>query len=122
MTQEEIVDAEAPAERFPPGVVLADRYRIVAPLGRGGMGEVYRADDLKLKQTVALKFLPRALAGDAKLLESLYNEVRQARRVAHRNVCRVYDIGEADGQPVLSMEYIDGEDLGALLGSWGPCP
>ena len=79
-----------------------DRYRIVALLGRGGMGEVYRADDLRLGQAVALKFLPEALADDAGRLDRLYNEVRTARQISHPAVCRVYDIGEADGQHFLS--------------------
>ena len=79
------------------------------------MGEVYRADDLRLGQTVALKFLPPELAKDPKRLEYFHNEVRLARQISHPNVCRVYDIGEVDGQQFISMEYIDGEDLKALL-------
>ncbi|MFQ5349070.1 MAG: serine/threonine-protein kinase [Thermoanaerobaculia bacterium] len=95
---------------------------MIGLLGRGGMGEVYRADDLKLGQPVALKFLPAQLAGDPERLALLVEEVRTARRVAHPNVCRVYDIGEADGQHFLSMEYVDGEDLGALLVRIGRLP
>ncbi len=83
-------------------------------LGKGGMGEVYRADDLSLEQQVALKFLPEA-ATDEATLERFRNEVRIARRISHPNVCRVYDIGEAEHHIFLSMEYIDGEDLGSLL-------
>jgi serine/threonine-protein kinase len=101
--------------RFAPGSVLAGRYRIVAALGRGGMGEVYRADDLKLGQTVALKFLPTALAADPARLDRFLAEVRLARQVTHPNVCRVHDIGDADGLHFISMEYVDGEDLAALL-------
>ncbi len=100
---------------FAPGAVLSDRYRIIALLGRGGMGEVYRADDLTLGQPVALKFLPAALENDATLLDMLYTEVRNARQVSHPNVCRVYDIGEVDGRHFYTMEYIDGEDLASLL-------
>jgi hypothetical protein len=101
--------------RFLPGTVLARRYRIVGLLGQGGMGEVYRADDLKLGQAVALKFLPERLADDPRRLECFHNEVRLARQVSHPNVCRVYDIGEVDGQHFLSMEYVDGEDLAACF-------
>src|SRR5439155_3524963 len=90
------------------GEVLAGRYRVVALLGKGGMGEVYRADDLTLGQTVALKFLPAHLAADPDRLERFHNEVRVARQIAHPNVCRVYDIGEADGRTFLSMEFVDG--------------
>ena len=105
--------------RFTPGTMLAERYRIVGLLGKGGMGEVYRADDLKLRQPVALKFLPVALSSDARRLERFHHEVRVARQVSHPNVCRVYDIGEADGQHFISMEYIDGEDLASVLRRMG---
>ena len=108
--------------RFLPGDVLAGRYRIVELLGRGGMGEVYRADDLKLGQPVALKFLPRDAAGRRDRLERFHAEVRMARQVSHPNVCRVYDIGEVDGQLFLSMEYVDGEDLASLLRRIGRLP
>lgn len=101
--------------RFTPGTILAERYRIVGLLGKGGMGEVYRADDLKLRQPVALKFLPEALSRDRRRLERFHHEVRVAREVSHPNVCRIYDIAEADGQTFLSMEYVDGEDLAILL-------
>ncbi len=108
--------------RFLPGTVLARRYRIVGLLGRGGMGEVYRADDLKLGQPVALKFLPERLASDSERLGYFHNEVRLARQVSHPNVCRVYDIGEVDGQHYLSMEYVDGEDLATLIRRIGRLP
>ena len=107
---------------FTPGAVLADRYRIIGLLGRGGMGEVYRADDLKLGQPVALKFLPRHLADERDRLDRFYAEVRMARQVSHPNVCRVYDVGEIDGQHYLSMEYVDGEDLASLLKRIGRLP
>jgi len=96
-------------------MVLAGRYRIIGLIGRGGMGEVYRADDLKLGQPVALKFLPKALADDAVRRERLFAEVRIARQVSHPNITRVYDIGELEGRHFLTMEYIDGEDLASLL-------
>jgi serine/threonine-protein kinase len=108
--------------RFLPGTLLAERYRIVALLGRGGMGEVYRADDLTLGQPVALKFLPKAAAKNEEARERFRHEVRIARRVSHPNVCRVYDVGEAEGQTFLSMEYVDGEDLASLLRRIGRLP
>jgi serine/threonine-protein kinase len=104
---------------FQPGAILANRYRIIYLLGRGGMGEVYRADDLTLGQTVALKFLPTA---SASMLSRFRNEVRTARQVSHPNVCRVHDIGEAEGLTFLSMEYVDGEDLASLLRRIGKFP
>lgn len=105
--------------RFEPGTRIGNRYRVVALLGRGGMGEVYRADDLELGQSVALKFLPQAVAGSSAELARFRSEVRVARQIAHANVCRVYDIGEADGHVFISMEYIDGEDLASVLRRMG---
>ena len=116
------VDDSSHHGRFLPGTKLADRYRIVSLLGRGGMGEVYRADDLRLGQTVALKFLPRELAKDTKRLEYFHQEVKLARQISHPNICRVYDIAEVNGQQFLSMEYIDGEDLKTLLHRIGRLP
>jgi serine/threonine-protein kinase len=115
--------------RFGPGQVLGERYQIIGLLGRGGMGEVYRADDLKLGQAVALKFLPESPAApgqsdaDATALTDRFRaEVRNARQVSHPNVCRVYDIGEVEGRLFLSMEYVDGEDLATLLKRIGRLP
>ncbi len=108
--------------RFTAGTVLSERYRIVGRIGRGGMGEVYRADDLKLGQSVALKFLPESMATDAAWLRRLHDEVRVAREIAHPNICRVYDIGEVDGHHFITMEYIDGEDLSSLLRRIGRLP
>jgi serine/threonine-protein kinase len=110
------------ALQFAPGTVLSERYRIVAALGRGGMGEVYRADDLKLGHPVALKFLPRAFAEDPARLEMFHAEVRNSRQVSHPNVCRVYDIGQFQDLTFLTMEYIDGEDLASLLRRIGRLP
>src|SRR6058998_3860127 len=84
--------------RFAPGAMVGERYRIIGLLGRGGMGEVYRADDLTLGQAVALKFLPELLAQDPLRLSRFIAEVRISRTISHPNVCRVYDIGEVDGQ------------------------
>src|SRR5882762_9503735 len=108
--------------RFLPGTLLGDRYRIISLLGAGGMGEVYRATDLRLGQPVALKFLPEETASDPKTLARFHTEVRIARQVAHPNVCRVYDIGEVEGLQYISMEYVDGEDLHSLLRRIGCLP
>ncbi len=108
--------------RFLPGRLIAGRYRIIALLGRGGMGEVYRADDLTLGQAVAMKFLPDEATSNEGLLERFRNEVRIARRVSHPNVCRVYDVGDVDGQTFFTMEYVDGEDLASLLRRIGRLP
>lgn len=108
--------------KFLAGTVLNERYRITGLLGRGGMGEVYKAEDLKLNQTVALKFLPEHFAEDAAAHERFIGEVRTARQVSHPNVCRVFDIGEVDGAQFLSMEFIDGDDLSSLLRRIGRLP
>src|SRR5882724_2850251 len=108
--------------RFAPGAIITGRYRLVALLGRGGMGEVYRADDLTLDQPVALKFLPEGTAGDPARLAQFHNELRVARQVSHKNVCRLYDLGDADGRRFLTMEYVDGEDLASLLRRIGRIP
>jgi serine/threonine-protein kinase len=108
--------------RFAPGVIVAGRYRLVALLGRGGMGEVYRADDLTLDQPVALKFLPEEVAATDTRIAQFHNELRVARQVSHKNVCRLYDLGEADGRRFLTMEYVDGEDLSSSLRRFGRMP
>src|SRR5262245_8168688 len=102
--------------------MIAGRFRVVALLGRGGMGAVYRAEDLRLRETVALKILPGALAQDAEARSLLEQEVRLARRVTHPHVCRVFDVVDADGAVALCMEYVDGEDLASLLRRVGHVP
>ena len=108
--------------RLIPGTVLSGRYRIVSLLGRGGMGEVYRADDLKLGEAVALKFLPESLRRDPDARERLVTETKLARHVSHPNVCRVFDLSESGDRHFLTMEYVDGEDLAALLKRIGHLP
>lgn len=104
---------------FAAGDVFAGRYRMVARIGAGGMGEVWRADDLVLETPVALKLLRGAgTAARARIL----NEVRLARQITHPNVCRVFDVGEADGEVFYSMELVRGEDLATLLRRAGNLP
>ncbi|HET6959385.1 MAG TPA: serine/threonine-protein kinase, partial [Vicinamibacterales bacterium] len=105
-----------------PGAIIAGRYRLVSLLGRGGMGEVYRADDLTLDQPIALKFLPAGVAADSDRLAQFHAELRIARQVSHKNVCRLYDLGEHEGRRFLTMEYVDGEDLATLLRRIGRLP
>jgi predicted Ser/Thr protein kinase len=100
---------------YAPGTLLAGRYRVVTLLGRGGMGVVYLADDLRLGHPVALKFLPAILASDPRRLQQFHDEVRHSRQISHSNVCDVYDIGDVDGHLFLSMEYVEGRDLAAVL-------
>jgi len=108
--------------RFTPGTLILGRYRIINLLGRGGMGEVYRADDVKLGQQVALKFIPRNLLADPAMLRMLLAEVRIGREVSHPNVCRLYDVAEFDGDHFIAMQFVDGEDLASLLRRIGRLP
>ncbi len=108
--------------RFAPGHIFATRYRVVSFLGRGAMGEVYRADDLRIGQPVALKLLAVHGPRDEEQLRRFVAEVRLARHIAHPNVCRVYDIAKAEEWHYLSMEYVDGETLSSLLGRIGRLP
>jgi serine/threonine protein kinase len=108
------------AETFSEGEIQGERYRIRSLLGRGGMGEVWRAYDLKLRQDVALKALRTELIEDQEALETLRQEVRTAREVISPNVCRVFDLQEVDGQELVSMEYIDGTTLQKILEERSP--
>jgi serine/threonine protein kinase len=109
--------------QFAPGVIVAQRYQVVSLLGRGGMGEVYLANDTVLNQRVALKFLPPRYAGDAQWVKRLVNEVRVARRVTNSVVCRVFDIEVGqDGPAFITMEYVNGESLSSLIRRIGRLP
>ena len=88
---------------------------MIGLLGRGGMGEVYRADDMKLGLPVALKFLPENVERDSDRLDRFLAEVRMSLRVTHPNVCRVFDVGQLQTRHFLSMEYVEGRDLAAVL-------
>jgi serine/threonine-protein kinase len=125
MTQDGAGSGRPPSShggRYAPGELLVDRYRIVALIGEGGMGEVYLAEDRTLAQDVAIKFLPERLAEREESIERFRQEVRIARTVTHPNVARVHDIGAVDGHPFLTMEYVDGEDLAHLLKRIGRFP
>ena len=107
---------------FPPGQLVSDRYRIVRFLGRGGMGEVYEAEDLELKDHVALKTLLPAIASDGRMIARFKREIQLSRKVSHPNVCRVFDLARhpADGSApattvFLTMEFLPGETLSARL-------
>jgi serine/threonine protein kinase len=86
-------------------------YEIVAPLGAGGMGEVYRARDTRLDRTVAVKVLPAFLADDAQFRKRFDREARAIARLDHPNICALYDVGEHDGTSYLVMQYLEGETL-----------
>jgi predicted Ser/Thr protein kinase len=108
--------------RFPPGTLIGGRYRVVQLVGRGGMGEVYRAEDLRLGEEVALKFLAASVAENPGRRARFISEAKVARKLTHANLCRVHDFGEADGEWFLSMEFVEGEDLSVLLKRKGRLP
>lgn len=105
------------------GDLLANRYRIEAVVGNGGMGMVYRAVDRSLGETVAVKVLrPEVLANDPDAFERVKDELRLARRITHRNVVRTHDIGESDGVPFFTMEFVEGASLATVIQSRGALP
>jgi len=106
---------ETPVEELTRGTTFAGRYEIIEELGKGGMGRVYRVEDKKLKQEVALKLIKPEIASDKKTIERFRNELKTARMIAHKNVCRMFDLGEAQGSHFITMEYIPGEDLKSEL-------
>ncbi|MFX0200830.1 MAG: protein kinase, partial [Candidatus Hodarchaeota archaeon] len=106
---------EAPKEELIRGTTLANRYEIIEELGKGGMGRVYRVEDTKLKQEVALKLIKPEIAKDRKTIERFRNELKTARMIAHKNVCRMFDLGEAEGAHFITMEYVSGQDLRGLI-------
>ena len=123
LEEEEAEQAETlalPAQGLSPGAVIGGRYRIRTLLGRGGMGEVWRAFDLKLRVDVALKALRSELLADTRALDTLRQEVRSAREVVSPHVCRVFDLVEIEGRELVSMEYIDGITLWDILKARGP--
>jgi serine/threonine protein kinase/Tfp pilus assembly protein PilF len=106
---------ETPTEELTRGTVFASRYEIIEELGKGGMGKVYRVEDKKIKEEVALKLIKPEVASDKKTIERFSNELKMARKIAHRNVCRMYDLGEEKGTHYITMEYVPGEDLKRLI-------
>jgi eukaryotic-like serine/threonine-protein kinase len=116
-------EAGGGGDQLRPGAVFAGRYEVKEILGVGGMGVVYRAFDRELQEPVAIKTLrAEALAGGSVALERFKQEIRLARRIAHRNVVRTYDLGEVSGTYYLTMEYVEGTSLKQLISSRGKLP
>ena len=116
------ITLETPTEELTRGSVFAGRYEIIEELGKGGMGRVYRVEDIKLRQEVALKLIKPEIAKDKKTIERFRNELKLAREIAHRNVCRMYDLNEEKGTHYITMEYVRGEDLRSSIRRFGQLP
>jgi len=105
----------APIIELTRGSLFAGRYEIIEELGKGGMGKIYRAFDKKIESEIALKLVKSEIAADKKTVERFRNELRLAREIAHRNVCRMYDLNEEKGIYYITMEYVPGEDLKSFI-------
>jgi serine/threonine-protein kinase len=106
---------ETPKEELTTGSTFAGRYQIIEELGTGGMGKVYKIVDKKIKEKVALKLLKPEISTDKKTIERFSNELKLARKISHRNICRMYDLGEEEGNHYITMEYVPGEDLKSTI-------
>jgi len=113
---------ETPVEELSRGILFAGRYELIEELGKGGMGKVYRVEDKKIKEEVALKLLKPEIAADKKTIERFSNELKMARKIAHRNVCKMYYLGEEKGTHYITMEYVSGEDLKSFIRRVGQLP
>lgn len=101
------------------GKLFANRYDVIEELGQGGMGHVYRVKDKNIQEEVALKLIKPEVASDEKMIERFRSELKIARKITHKNICRMYDLNEAEGIPYITMEYVEGEDLKTLIKKQG---
>ncbi len=110
---------EAPKEELTTGSIFAGRYQVIEEIGKGGMGKVYKVLDKEVNAKIALKLIKPEIAADKKVIERFRNELRVARDISHKNVCRMYDLNKEDGSYFITMEYVDGEDLKGLIRKMG---
>ena len=113
---------EAPKEELTTGATFAGRYQIIEELGKGGMGKVYKVHDTKIKEKIALKLIKPEIAKDKKTIERFSNELRLTRKIRHKNVCQMFDLGEDQGTQFITMEYVPGEDLRSSIRRFGQLP
>ncbi len=106
---------ETKAEGLTRGTIFARRYEILEDLGGGGMGKVYRVYDRELEEEVALKVIQPEIAADRKAIERFKNELKVTRKITHKSVCKMYDLGESEGVSYITMEYVAGEDLRSFI-------
>jgi len=112
--------AQAACGELIPGADFAGRYRILDELGRGGMGRVYKALDREISESIALKVLIPAFSADEKMVERFRNELKLARRISHKNVCRIFDLGNCEGTYFITMEFVPGDNLKSIIQMMGP--
>jgi TolB-like protein len=110
---------QTPSEELTRGSTFASRYEVIEELGEGGMGKVYRVFDTKIEEEVALKLIKPEIASEKRTIERFRNELRFARKVGHRNVCKMYDLNEEEGTHYITMEYVPGESLKSMVGMMG---
>ena len=110
---------ETPVEELTTGSTFAERYQIIEELGRGGMGRVYKAVDTRINEKIALKLIKSEISSDKKTLERFGNELKLARKIAHKNVGKMFDINEEEGTHYITMEYVSGQDLKGLIKQTG---
>jgi serine/threonine protein kinase/tetratricopeptide (TPR) repeat protein len=125
LTADETLDAHTatlstPMPDIMRGSVLSDRYEIIEEIGKGGMGKVYKAYDRDIDENIALKIIRPEIASNAKIIERFQNELKTARKIAHRNVCKMFDVGRDGGTRFITMEYVPGEDLKKSIRRIGP--
>jgi len=113
---------QVPIHELTRGTILAGRYEIIEELGKGGMGKVYRVEDKKINAEIALKLIKPEIATDKKTIERFSNELKMTRMISHRNVCRMFDLGEDKGSYFITMEYVAGEDLKSFIHRIGQLP
>ena len=102
------------------GSRFAERYQIIEELGKGGMGKVYKVLDKDVDEKIAIKLLKPEIASEEKIIERFQNELKLARKITHKNVCRMYDLNKFEGTPYITMEYVSGEDLKSSIKRMGP--
>jgi serine/threonine protein kinase/tetratricopeptide (TPR) repeat protein len=110
---------ETPKEELSTGSTFAGRYQIIEELGKGGMGKVYKVHDTKIKEKIALKLIKPEIAKDKKTLERFSNELKFARKIRHKNICQMFDLGEENETHFITMEFVEGQDLKKLIRQTG---
>ena len=108
-------EIQTPDSELRTGTTFAGRYQVIEELGKGGMGRVYKVLDTRINEKIALKLIRRDLCPDKETVERFSNELKFARKIRHKNVCQMFDLGESEGTHYITMEYVSGEDLKNMI-------